>query len=91
MEGLLVSNILINSSLILSAETILILFDCLFIALKQFSSILKPNLEEKYAARIILSGSSENVSSGDNGVFIICFSMSLIPPKGSVRSPKRDG
>ena len=73
IEGLFVRKILINSSRILSFETISILDDCFFIDLRHFSSILKPNFDAKYAALIILRGSSENVSSGSSGVCITFF------------------
>ena len=75
IDGLSVCKILINSSLILSQDTIEILSDCLFIDSIHSLSIGKRNFEEKYAARIILNGSSENVSSGSKGVLKIFFSI----------------
>ena len=80
-----------NSSLILSQDTISILNACLLIEIKQLLSILNPSFDIKYAALIILKGSSENVSSGSKGVFNFLDLISLIPPKGSISSPKLSG
>ena len=88
LEGISVIRILLISSTILSFEIILILSQFLIIAFNKELSISKFNSALNLTPLRILSGSSDNVISGFVGVFIILFSKSLNPLKGSIRSPK---
>ncbi|CAI8314702.1 MAG: Uncharacterised protein [Flavobacteriaceae bacterium] len=73
LDGLSVSNILFNSTIILSFVIISILEDKLRIELRDSSLILKPSLVAKRIALSILRGSSLYVTSGSRGVLIILF------------------
>ena len=73
--------------MILSCETILIRFAWRCIDSRHFLSISNPKPDAKYAARSILIGSSENVSSGSKGVTSLLACKSLTPLYGSCNSP----
>ena len=83
MDGFGDKMILFSSSVILSCDMIFILSVSSFIAAAAGSSILKLNCVANRMARIIRSGSSENVSTGLSGVRISLFSRSVSPLKGS--------
>ena len=84
----MVPRILNNSFVFLSCETIVILSAFFLIDFKQIGSISNDSFDEKYAALIILKGSSENVISESRGVLKILFLRSSIPLNGSKNSPK---
>ena len=84
----MVPRIFNNSFVFLSWETIVILSALFLIDSKQLGSIANDSFDAKYAALIILNGSSENVVSESRGVLKIFLLRSSIPLNGSKNSPK---
>ncbi len=91
IEGLEQERILKNSAVIRSHDTILIRAAWWFIDSLILESTRISNLAQKYAALIILKGSSEKVLFGSRGVTSCFACKSRMPLKGSDRSPKRFG
>ena len=87
-EGLGESIILLNSSIILSIETIFNLSALTEIALKVSFSISKPSWEANLIALTIRKGSSLKVITGSRGVRIILFCKSSNPLNESITFPK---
>ena len=87
-EGFSLNIILLNSTIILSIETILMRSASCLMASREFFSISKCKTDANLIALIILKGSSEYVCAGSKGVRRILFCISSLPLKGSISSPK---
>ena len=85
-DGFTDIKILLNSSVILSCEIILMRCAASEMPNKVAESISNPSCDAKRMARIILKGSSLKVFSGAKGVLIICALRSSSPLNGSTTS-----